>query len=142
MIGKTINEIKVGDKEKFTKTVSEVDVYLFAGITGDFNPVHINEIYANKTFFKTRIAHGMLLAGLISTVVGNKLPGSGTIYVKQEFNFLAPAYIGDTITAIVEVLEIIGDINRVKLKTTCLNQHGTTILNGEALVSPPKIQNK
>lgn len=80
MKGKTINELKVGDSASFTKTVSEHDVYSFAGITGDFNPAHINEEYAKKTFFKKRIAHGMLSAGFISTVLGTKLPGPGTIY--------------------------------------------------------------
>jgi 3-hydroxybutyryl-CoA dehydratase len=138
MIGKTIDQLKAGDTAEFAKTVSEADVYLFAGVTGDLNPAHINEEYARKTFFKTRIAHGMLLAGFISTVIGNKLPGPGTIYVKQELNFLAPAHIGDTITAQVEVKEVVPEKNRVVLHTTCVNQVGTKVLDGEALVSPPK----
>jgi len=138
MIGKTIEEIKLGDKAEFSKTISESDVYLFAGVTGDFNPAHINEMYAAKTFFKTRIAHGMLLAGFISTVVGNQLPGYGTIYVKQELTFLAPVSIGDTITAQVEVTEILLEKKQAKLKTTCINQEGTKVLDGEALVSPPR----
>ena len=142
MTGKTIDELNVGDREEFTKTVSESDIYLYAGITGDFNPAHIDEEYAKGTFFKTRIAHGMLLAGFISTVVGNRLPGPGTIYVKQELNFLAPVHMGDTITARVEVAEIIIEKNRVKLKTTCVNQAGTAVLEGEALVSPPKAPKK
>ena len=138
MIGKTVDELKVGDVAEFSKTISETDIYLYAGITGDLNPAHINEEHAKKTFFKTRIAHGMLLAGLISTVAGNKLPGPGTIYVRQELNFLAPVRIGDTITARAEVIEIINEKNRVRLRTSCLNQDGTTVLDGEALVSPPK----
>ena len=138
MTGETIDELNVGDREEFTKTVSESDIYLYAGITGDFNPAHIDEEYAKGTFFKTRIVHGMLLAGFISTVVGNRLPGPGTIYVKQELNFLAPVHMGDTITARVEVAEIIIEKNRVKLKTTCVYQAGTAVLEGEALVSPPK----
>jgi len=138
MIGKTIAELRVGDAAEVTKTVSESDIYLYAGITGDFNPAHIDEEYAKGTFFKTRIAHGMLLAGFISTVVGNRLPGPGTIYLKQELNFLAPVHMGDTITARVEVAEIIAQKNRAKLKTLCVNQDGTTVLDGEALVSPPK----
>ncbi len=142
MTGKTIDELNVGDREEFTKTVSESDIYLYAGITGDFNPAHIDEEYAKGTFFKTRIAHGMLLAGFISTVVGNRLPGPGTIYVKQVLNFLAPVRIGDTISARVEVAEIIIEKNRVKLKTTCVNQAGTAVLEGEALVSPPKAPKK
>jgi len=138
MIGKTIDELKVSDAAEFAKTVSESDIYLYTGVTGDFNPAHINEEYAKTTFFKSRIAHGMLIAGFISAVIGAKLPGPGTIYMKQELNFLAPVRIGDTITARAEVTEIITEKNRVKLKTTCMNQDGTTVLDGEALVSPPK----
>ena len=138
MIGKTIGELKIGDTAEFAKTVSESDIYLYAGITGDFNPAHINEDYAKNTFFKTRIAHGMLSAGFISTVIGTKLPGTGSIYVKQDLRFLAPVRIGDTITARVEVIEIIAEKKRVRLKTTCINQEGTQVLDGEAVVSPPK----
>jgi 3-hydroxybutyryl-CoA dehydratase len=138
MIGKTINELKIGDTDEFAKTVTESDIYLYAGVTGDFNPAHINEDYAKKTFFKTRIAHGMLSAGFVSTVIGNKLPGTGTIYVTQNLSFLAPVRIGDTITARVEVIDIIYEKNRARLKTTCFNQEGTQVLNGEAVVSPPK----
>lgn len=138
MIGKTIDELKVGDTAEFTKTVTESDIYLYAGVTGDLNPAHINEPYAQKTFFKTRIAHGMLLAGFISAVLGTKLPGPGTIYVKQELNFLAPVRIGDTITAKAEVVDVITEKNRVRLKTTCVNQDDTTVLDGEALITPPK----
>ena len=82
MIGKTINELKIGETAEFAKTVSESDIYLYAGLSGDLNPAHINEDYAKKTFFKTHIAHGMLSAGFISTVIGNKLPGTGSIYIK------------------------------------------------------------
>ena len=138
MIGKTIDELKVGDTAEFTKTVSEADIYLYAGVTGDVNPVHIDEVHASNTFFKTRIAHGMLLGGFISTVIGNRMPGHGTIYIKQELSFLAPVHIGDTVTARAEVVEVIKEKNRVKLRTTCVNQEGTTVVDGEALVSPPK----
>lgn len=138
MIGKTINELKIGDVAEFSKTVSESDIYLYAGVTGDFNPAHINEDYAKKTFFETRIAHGMLSAGLISTVIGNKLPGTGTIYVAQNLSFLAPVRIGDTITARVEIVDIVDEKNRVRLRTSCFNQEGIQVLNGEAVVSPPK----
>ena len=138
MIGKTINELKLGAVAEFTKTVSESDIYLYAGVTGDFNPAHINETYAEKTFFKTRIAHGMLTAGFISAILGTQLPGPGTIYLRQELKFLAPVRIGDTITARVEVIEIISEKNRVRLETTCTNQDGTQILDGEAVISPPK----
>jgi 3-hydroxybutyryl-CoA dehydratase len=138
MIGKTIEELRVGDRAEFSKTITETDVYLYAGVTGDLNPAHINEEYAKKTFFKTRIVHGMLLAGLISGVLGNKLPGPGTVYIRQELNFLAPVRMGDTITASVEILEIMAEAKRIRAKTTCVNQEGTLVLDGEAIVSPPK----
>jgi 3-hydroxybutyryl-CoA dehydratase len=138
MIGKAIEELKIGDSAQLAKTVSESDVYLYAGITGDFNPAHIDEEYARNTFFKTRIAHGMLTAGFISAVIANQLPGAGTIYIKQDLSFLAPVRIGDTITARVEVIEIITGKNRVRLRTACTNQEGTVVLDGQALLSPPK----
>ena len=138
MKGKTIEELQVGDTARFSKTISESDVYMFAGVTGDLNPAHVNEEYAKGTFFKTRIAHGMLTASLISTVVGTMLPGPGTVYMRQEVSFLAPVNFGDTITAIVEVSEIIADKKRVRLKTYCINQENQTVVDGEALVSPPR----
>jgi 3-hydroxybutyryl-CoA dehydratase len=138
MIGKTIEEIKIGDKATFQKTISESDVYLFAGITGDLNPAHINEVEASQTIFKGRIAHGMLVSGLISTVLGMYLPGPGTIYLGQELKFLAPVKIGDTIKAEAEVIEMISEKNRVKLKTCCYNQDGKIVIEGTALVMPPK----
>jgi 3-hydroxybutyryl-CoA dehydratase len=131
-------EIQLGDAAEFSKTVSEADIYLYAGITGDFNPAHINEAYAGKTFFKTRIAHGMLTAGFISTILGTLLPGPGTIYLRQELRFMAPVRIGDTITARAEVTARVEEKNRITLKTTCTNQEGTIVLDGEAMVSPPK----
>ena len=136
--GKRIDEMKVGDTAEFAKTVTETDIYLYAGITGDFNPAHVNEAYAKNTFFKTRIAHGMLTAGFISAIIANQLPGPGTIYMKQELSFLAPVRIGDTITARVEVIELMTEKNRVRLKTTCANQDGVVVLEGVGLVSPPK----
>jgi 3-hydroxybutyryl-CoA dehydratase len=138
MRGRSIEMLKRGDWAEFTKTISEADVYLFAGVTGDLNPAHVDETYARTTFFKTRIAHGMLLAGLISTVIGTQLPGPGTIYVRQELDFLAPVRFGDTVTARVEVMEILAEKNRVRLKTTCVNQAGKVVVDGVALVSPPK----
>ena len=138
MIGKTLEELKVGERGEFTKTISESDVYLYAGVTGDLNPAHINEEYAKRTFFKTRIVHGMLLGGLISAVLGNRLPGPGTIYLSQYFDFLAPVRIGDTITASVEVSEIMAAEKKVRVKTVCINQEGKKVLDGEAVVSPPK----
>lgn len=142
MIGKTIDQLKVGDFAQFSKTITDADIVLFAGVTGDLNPAHINEEYAQSTFFKTRIAHGILLAGFISSVIGMQLPGAGTIYIKQELNFLAPARIGDTITARVEVSEMNKEKNRITLTTTCTNQNNEMVLNGQALVSPPRAPKK
>ncbi|MBI5521921.1 MAG: MaoC family dehydratase [Desulfarculus sp.] len=142
MVGKTIGDLKKGDTASFSKTISEADIYLFAGVTGDFNPAHIDEQYAKGTFFKTRIAHGSLLAGFISTVMGTMLPGPGTVYVRQELNFLAPAHIGDTVTAVAEVLELDQTKNRAHLRTFCRNQDGVVLVDGLAIVSPPKAPKK
>jgi 3-hydroxybutyryl-CoA dehydratase len=141
MIGKTIEELRVGEKAEFAKTISESDVYLYAGVTGDLNPAHVNEEHAKRTVFKTRIAHGMLLGGLISGVLGNKLPGPGTIYIRQEMDFLAPVRFGDTITATVEIMEINKEEKRVKVRTICVNQEGAKVLDGQAIVSPPRKMN-
>lgn len=138
MIGKTIDELTVGDSAQFSKTVSETDVYLFAGITGDFNPAHVDEEYAKKTYFGTRIAHGLLPAGFISAVLGTRLPGPGSIYLRQELTFLGTVKVGDTITARVEVAEIDTTKGRVRMLTTCDNQEGKRVLTGEAVVSPPR----
>ncbi len=138
MTGKTIGELRVGDFAEFSKTISESDIYLYAGITGDFNPAHIDEAYASKTFFKTRIAHGMLLGGFISAILGCRLPGPGTIYIRQELSFRKPVHIGDTVTARVEIVEIIAEKNQARLKTTCVNQEGMLLVDGEATVSPPR----
>ncbi len=138
MIGKTASELKVGDAAETARTIAESDVYLFAGVTGDLNPAHVNEQYAAGTFFKTRIAHGMLAAGIVSGLLGMVLPGPGTVYVGQELSFLAPVRIGDTITARAEVLEVDLERNRAVLATTCRNQDGVQVLDGKATVSPPK----
>lgn len=134
----TIQEMKIGDYASVTKTVSETDVYLFAGITGDLNPAHTNEVAASKTMFKTRIAHGMLGAGFISAVLGMYLPGPGTIYMGQELKFTKPVHIGDTVTATATVEEIILEKNRVILDTTVVNQDGEIVIQGKATVMPPK----
>ena len=138
MQGKTLAELSLGDAAEFAKTITDADIYLFGGVTGDLNPAHINEAYAQGTFFKGRIAHGMLLGGFISAVIGMQLPGPGTVYIRQELKFLAPARIGDTIAARVEVVDIDAEKNRVRLRTTCSNQEGTLVVDGEALISPPK----
>lgn len=136
--GKTVHDMKIGDSAEFSKTVTETDIYVLAGITGDFNPAHVDEQYAKTTHFKKRIAHGMLSAGFISTVLGTKLPGCGAVYMKQDLKFLAPVYIGDTITARAEVIDINVEKNRVTMKTTCTNQEKTLVLDGTALLSPRK----
>ena len=138
MIGRTFDELAIGDSAEFSKTVSETDVYMYAGISGDLNPAHINEAYAQGTFFKNRIAHGMLTASFISAVIGMQLPGPGSIYMGQTLEFLAPVRIGDTVTARVEVVEKIEAKKRVRLATTCTDQDGTRLISGEALVSPPR----
>jgi len=138
MTGKTFDQITVGDTDRFSKTVTDADIYLFAGVTGDLNPAHIDEDYAQGTFFKTRIAHGMLSAGFVSAVIGTRLPGPGTVYMRQTLDFLAPVRIGDTVTAAVEVIEKLDEKKRVRLKTICTNQEGVKVLEGEALVSPPR----
>ncbi|MBS7527414.1 MAG: 3-hydroxybutyryl-CoA dehydratase [Clostridiales bacterium] len=138
MIGKSIDELKVGDKASFTKTITETDVYLYAGISGDLNPAHINQVESEKTMFKGRIAHGMLTASFISTVLGCYLPGPGTIYLGQTLKFKKPVRFGDTITAVAEVISADQEKNRVILKTTCYNQNDEVVIEGEATAMPPK----
>ena len=132
-----IGEIAVGASAEHAKTVTEADVVLFAGITGDFNPVHVDAEAAAASRFGGRIAHGMLSAGLISAVIAMKLPGPGTIYLTQSLRFTKPVRIGDTVTARAEVVEVIAPRHRVRLATTCRNQRGETVLEGEALVMVP-----
>ena len=138
MKGITISEMKLGDSASFTKTVSEHDVYTYAGVSGDFNPAHVNEVEAQKSMFGKRIAHGMLSAGFISTVLGTQLPGPGTIYMGQELRFTKPVFFGDTITATVTVAELIPEKNRAILDTVCTNQNGDVVIKGKATVMPPK----
>jgi 3-hydroxybutyryl-CoA dehydratase len=136
--GKSIHELKVGDSAEISKTITETDINDFARVTGDFNPVHLDQAYAEKTIFKGRIAHGALSIGFLSSVMGNMLPGHGTIYLSQEVKFLAPVRIGDTITAKVETIELIPEKNRVKFRTTCINQDGKIVVEGVAWTMPPK----
>ena len=136
--GKSIHELKIGESAQISKTITESDIELFARATGDFNPVHMDPAYAEKTSFKGRIAHGLLSVGLLSTILGNTLPGHGTIYLSQEVKFLAPVRIGDTITAKVEVIELIPEKNRAKFRTTCTNQDGKEVVEGIAWGMPPK----
>ena len=133
-----MTQISIGDEAKFAKTISECDVYGFAGIVGDFNAVHINKEYAKVTIFKERIAHGIIGAGLISTVIGTYLPGEGTIYLSQSTKFMKPVYFGDTITAYVKVIEKNEEKNKIKLYTKCTNQNNEIVIEGESIVMPPR----
>ncbi len=138
MKGLTIDQIKVGDSASFAKTVTEADVVLFAGVSGDLNPAHVNAQEAEKGMFKQRIAHGMLSASFISTVLAMSLPGPGTIYLSQELRFTKPVFFGDTVTATCTVIEKIDAKNRLKLETVVRNQHGDVVIEGGATVMPPK----
>jgi 3-hydroxybutyryl-CoA dehydratase len=129
--------LHVGQQAEFSKTVTESDVMLYAGISGDFNPAHVNEVEAARGRFGGRIAHGMLSAGFISACIAMRLPGPGTIYLTQSLKFTRPVRIGDTVTARVEVLEWHEAKRRARLATTCRNQHGEVVIDGEALVMVP-----
>ena len=132
-----IKEI-LGNSAEFTKTISESDVYLFAGIVGDLNPIHVNAVEAEKSQFGERIVQGSLVSSFISTVIGMKMPGPGTVYLEQDSKFLKPVKIGDTITARVEVVEIINEHKNVlKLSTEVSNQDGEIVITGYAIVKAP-----
>jgi 3-hydroxybutyryl-CoA dehydratase len=135
--GKYLDEINDGMSAIFSKTVTEADIVLFAGITGDTNPVHLDEEFAKPTMFKGRIAHGMLTAGFISTVFGTKLPGPGCIYLSQNLKFKAPVRIGDTVRARVTVSAIDRDKGRVTFATTC-HVGEQMVLDGEAQLMVPR----
>jgi 3-hydroxybutyryl-CoA dehydratase len=135
---RTIETIKIGDSASFSKTITESDIVLYAGISGDFNPAHMDAEYAKDTAFGKRIAHGMLSASFISNILGNQLPGPGTIYLGQELKFVKPVYIGDTVTATATVNERIVEKNRLGLETIVKNQKGETVITGTATVMPPK----
>lgn len=128
-------ELRIGQKASFSKTISEHDVYLFAGLVGDFNTVHVNAIDAEKSIFGNRIAHGMLVGGLISSVLGMKLPGPGTIYLEQKLEFKKPVFFGDTVTAIVHVDKIINlEKGIYRLCTSVINQNSEIVIDGYAIV--------
>jgi len=129
-------DLAEGMSASFSRTVTESDIVLFAGVSGDMNPVHLDAEYAEKTMFKGRIAHGMLSAAFISTVLGTKLPGPGTVYLAQSLTFRAPVRIGDTVTATCTVLSLDAEKKRATLRTTC-TVAGRTVVEGEALVMVP-----
>jgi 3-hydroxybutyryl-CoA dehydratase len=134
MSGKRFDEMQIGDSATFSKTISEADVYAFAGVTGDFNPVHINAEAAKESMFKQRIAHGMLGAGLISTILGTQLPGPGTVYLGQELAFKAPVFFGDTLTAECTVTEKKEGKFILRLNSVVRNQKGDEVITGTATV--------
>lgn len=137
-LGKSYEEILLGEKASFTKTITEADIIIYAGLTGDFNPIHIDAEYAKTTRFGERIAHGTIALGLIAPVVGMKLPGMGSILLHQEAKFTAPVKIGDTITAEAEVVEKIEENKSVKLKTRFYNQNNIEVILGTITMLPPK----
>ena len=136
-LGLSYDQIDIGMHASFSKTISEADVYLFAGISGDFNPMHVNEEFARMTPFGRRIAHGALPQCLIAPVLGMKLPGLGTIVVEITTRFRAPTLFGDTITASAEVMEKIEAKRLIRMKLLWTNQRGETVATGEAVVIPP-----
>ncbi len=128
-------DIQVGQTASFAKTISESDVYGFAGLVGDFNSAHLNQVEAEKGIFGRRVAHGMLVGSLISTVLGMKLPGSGTIYLEQNLKFRRPVYFGDTATATVTVAEVIDEAKGIyRMNTDVTNQKGDVVTEGYAVV--------
>jgi 3-hydroxybutyryl-CoA dehydratase len=126
--------LRPGDKASRTQTISDEMIQSFADLTGDTNPVHLDDAYAARTRFGRRIAHGMIAAGLISATLANDLPGPGTVYLSQTLQFKTPIYPGDTVTAMVEVKSVRSDKPIVTLGTTCKNQNEVVVLEGEAVV--------
>jgi 3-hydroxybutyryl-CoA dehydratase len=137
MVKKKFEDIQVGEKVSFGKTITEADVFAFAGITADFNPIHVNAEFAKSSFFGKRVAHGMLTASLINQTLTN-LGGLGTIHLTQTVKFMAPVFIGDTVTILSEVASKEPAKNRLTVKSTVTNQEGKTVLEGEALIMMPR----
>ncbi len=127
-------DIKVGDEASLSRTITEAHIVNFAGVTGDMNPIHVDAEYAKQSMFGERIAHGMLMAGLISAVLGTQLPGPNSIYLGQDLKFVAPVKIGDTIKVMVSVTEKRDDKKIIKLRTTASNQRGEMVIDGSAVI--------
>ncbi len=138
MIGLSIDAIDVGDSAQLTRRVTDGDIAEFVDAVGDYNPVHSDREYAAGTVFREPIAPGIWTAGLISAVIGTRLPGPGAIYLSQELKFLKPVKPGDSISARVEVLEVNREKNRIRLRTVCTNQRAEDVLTGEAVVMPSR----
>lgn len=124
----------VGTRAKRTRTITDADIVRFADVSGDHNPLHLDAAYAAQTLFGERVAHGMLTASMISAILGNDLPGPGTIYLGQTLRFLGAVHIGDTLTVSVEIIAVREEKQLLTLRTECINQHGAMILTGEATV--------
>ena len=139
MIGLTIDDIAVGDSAQITRRVSDGDIASFVDAVGDYNPEHSDRAYAAATVFKEPIAPGIWTAGLVSAVIGTRLPGPGAIYLSQDLKFLKPVKAGDSISARVEVIDVNREKNRIRLRTVCTNQRAEDVLTGEALVMPSRI---
>ena len=139
MIGMTIDAIAVGDSARITRRVTDGDIASFVDAVGDYNPVHSDRAYAAETVFKEPIAPGIWTAGLVSAVIGTRLPGPGAIYLSQDLKFLKPVKAGDSISARVEVIDVNREKNRIRLRTVCTNQRAEDVLTGEALVMPSRI---
>jgi len=127
-------KFNIGDSASISKTITDADIQAFAEVSGDHNPLHLDEAYAAKTRFGRRIAHGMLSASLISAVLANELPGVGSVYLSQTLKFVKPVFLGDTVTARVTVIAIRDDKPIITLETVCVNQRDETVLKGEATV--------
>ena len=138
MRGKTIAELKIGDSASTTSVITDERIRQFAEVSGDYNPVHLDEEAAKGSIFGKRISHGMLVASLFSAVLANELPGSGCIYLGQDLRFMKPVFIDDTITATVTVKELIVEKNRVILDTIATNQNGDVVISGTATIMPVK----
>ncbi len=138
MDSRPLATLSIGDAAEFRKTVSETDVYLFAGVTGDFNPLHVDEEYAKTTPFGSRVAHGPLTFALCAGLLGTELPGLGTVAVSNQIDYLAPVFIGDTIRVRVEVAALDTERNRATMAVTWTNQKGVEVAAGSMVVKPPR----
>jgi 3-hydroxybutyryl-CoA dehydratase len=134
MVELTYDEIKIGDDASLSRTITEAHIVNYAGITGDMNPIHVDAEYAKQSMFGERVAHGMLVAGLISAVLGTQLPGPNSIYLGQDLKFTAPVKIGDTVKVVVTVTEKRDDKRIIKLRTTASNQRGEVVIDGNAVM--------
>jgi 3-hydroxybutyryl-CoA dehydratase len=137
MSEQAVTKVEVGMRASTSRTITETDIVLFAGLSGDFNPAHLDDVWAKSSRWGGRIAHGLLSAGLISGVLGTKLPGVGTIWLEQSLKFLHPVHPGDTVTAEVVIKELLPK-GRVRVTTTCKNQDNVLVLDGEGVVLVPR----